>query len=177
MRDVRETSVEIGAVAGRPAQHLARFSEPALRDYLTRYTSPTRSAVPWRHSELTGELTLIHSPAVVDLVGRVPGAPPEIADGLPGHDVLSRSGSCMPPVAPGRVPRVEVTGHPASSPGAAPHAGSLKPTCRDRHPDAPHRPEAVGRADPAPRRRTCSGKKRQSSGKDRAREPAMALSP
>ena len=34
-------------------------------------------AVPRRCFGLTGELTPIHSPALVDLVGRVPGAPPE----------------------------------------------------------------------------------------------------
>ena len=77
MRDVRETSVEIGAVAGRPAQHLARFSEPALRDHLTRYTSPTGSVVPRRCFELTCRVTPVHSPVLVDLVGRVPGAPPD----------------------------------------------------------------------------------------------------
>ena len=31
----------------------------------------------WRCFQLTGELTPIPSPALVDLVGRVPGAPPE----------------------------------------------------------------------------------------------------
>ena len=30
-----------------------------------------------RYFELTGELTPVHGPALVDLVGRVPGAPPE----------------------------------------------------------------------------------------------------
>ena len=43
-RDVRETSVEIGAVAGRPAQHLARFLSQLYGP--PRYTSPTRSSVP-----------------------------------------------------------------------------------------------------------------------------------
>ena len=30
-----------------------------------------------RRFELTGQVTPMHSPALVDLVGRVPGAPPE----------------------------------------------------------------------------------------------------
>ena len=41
------------------------------------YTSPTRSAVPRRCFELTGQVTPVHSPALADLVGRIPGAPPE----------------------------------------------------------------------------------------------------
>ena len=36
-----------------------------------------------------------------------------VANGLPAHDVLSRSGSCMPAVAARREPRVCVTAYPA----------------------------------------------------------------
>ena len=57
MRDVRETSVEIGAVAGRPAQHLARFSEPALSSHLLgAYDASTI------RFELTGQVTPIPNP-------------------------------------------------------------------------------------------------------------------
>ena len=85
MRDVRETGVEIGAVAGRPAQHLARFTEPALRDHLLRAVRRLGLRCPMMHRhydargcfELTGQVTPIPTPALVDLVGRVPGAPPE----------------------------------------------------------------------------------------------------
>ena len=63
--------------------------------------------------EVTGELTPIPSPALVDLVGRVPGAPPEQPTGSQPTTSLSRAGSNMPPVGPGMAPRVEVTGHRA----------------------------------------------------------------
>ena len=53
MKDVRETSVEIGAVAGRPAQHPGALHGASSTGAPTRYTSPTRSAVPWRRFELT----------------------------------------------------------------------------------------------------------------------------
>ena len=63
---------------------------------------------------LTGQVTPIPSPALVDLVGHVPGRTSgKEQQPLPAPDVLSRSGSCMPPVAPGMEPRVEVTGPPA----------------------------------------------------------------
>ena len=65
-----------------------------------------------RRFELAGQITPI-SPALVDLVGRVPGAPPEQPTGSQPTTSLSRAGSYMPPVAAGRLPRVEVTGHPA----------------------------------------------------------------
>ena len=109
MRDVRETSVEIGAVAGRPAQHLARFSEPALSSHLLgAYDASTI------RFELTGQVTPIHSPALVNLVGRVPGAPLEQQNRSQPTTSLSRPGSCMPPVGPRMEPRVEVNMHPAS---------------------------------------------------------------
>ncbi len=63
--------------------------------------------------ELAGQLTPIHSPALVDLLGRVPGAPPELPTGSQPTTSLSRAGSYMPPVAPRMEPRVEVTVHPA----------------------------------------------------------------
>ena len=95
MRDVRETSVEIGAVAGRPAQHLARFSEPALSSHLLgAYDASTI------RFELTGQATPIHSPALVDLVGRVPGAPAERSPGSQPTTSLWRAVSYMPPVGP-----------------------------------------------------------------------------
>ena len=50
--------------------------------------------------------------------GRVPGAPPEQPTGSQPTTSLSRAGSCMPPVAPGTVPRVEVTVHAACRAGA-----------------------------------------------------------
>ena len=53
---------------------------------------------------LTGQVTPIHSPALVDLVGRVPGAPPEQLTGSQPTTSLSRSGSCTPPVGPWRAP-------------------------------------------------------------------------
>ena len=61
--------------------------------------------------ELPGQVTPIHSPALVDLVGRVPGAPPELPTGSQPTTSLSRAGSYMPPVAAGMAPRVEVTVH------------------------------------------------------------------
>ena len=66
-----------------------------------------------RRLELTGEVTPIHRPALVDLVGRVPGAPPEQPTGSQPTTSLSRAGSYMPPVAAGRAPRVEVSVPPA----------------------------------------------------------------
>ena len=66
-----------------------------------------------RRFELTGQVTPIPSPALVDLVERVAGAPPELPPGSQPTTSLSRAGSYMPPGAPGRAPRVEVTGHRA----------------------------------------------------------------
>ena len=66
-----------------------------------------------RRFELTGQVTPIRSPALVDLVGRVPGAPPERPTGSQPTTCLSRAGSYMPAVAPRMVPRVEGTEHPA----------------------------------------------------------------
>ena len=58
----------------------------------------------WRRFELTGQVTPIHSPALVDVVGRVPGAPPEWPMGSQPATSLSRAGSYMPPVAAGMAP-------------------------------------------------------------------------
>ena len=66
-----------------------------------------------RRCELTGQVTPIPSPALVDLVGRVPGAPPEQPTGSQPTTSLSRAGSYMPPMGPETVPRVKVTAHPA----------------------------------------------------------------
>ena len=64
--------------------------------------------------ELTGQVMPIHSPALVDLVGRVAGAPPENSNNRSQPTTsLSRAGSYMPPVAAGMAPRVEVAVHPA----------------------------------------------------------------
>ena len=109
MRDVREISVKIGGVAGRPGQHLARFSEPALLDPLTRYTSPTRPAVPVdAPTPQCRGLFRADRPGHADTQ---PGA------GRPGRARSGRAsgaadGAC-PAVAAGRLPRVEVTAHPA----------------------------------------------------------------
>ena len=72
MRDVRETSVEIGAVAGRPGDYLARFSDPATRGHLLgtlrrlglRCPMARRHYDARRRFELTGQVTPIHSPAL-----------------------------------------------------------------------------------------------------------------
>ena len=71
------------------------------------------AAVPWRCFELTGQVTPIHGVALVDLVGRVPGAPPEQPTGSQPTTSLLRAGRCMPPVGPRMAPRAEVTGHRA----------------------------------------------------------------
>ena len=59
---------------------------------------------------LTGQVTPIPSPALVDLVGPRSGR----ASGVSQHtSSLSRAGSCMPPVGPRMAPREDVTVHPA----------------------------------------------------------------
>ena len=67
-----------------------------------------------RWFELTGQVTPIPSPALVDVVGRVPGrASGKSLTGSQPTTSLSLAGSYMPPVAAGRAPRVEVTVPPA----------------------------------------------------------------
>ena len=143
MRDVREISVEIGAVAGRPAQYLGAFlragstGPPAsvrFADSVCRAQAPLRADRPGH----------AHSPALVDLVGRVPSAPPELPTG-------SQSRPCRGPGATchlGRqgwrcgcrrnrnlvVPRVEVAVHPALIPREFPwrRSGADAEGCRRR---------------------------------------------
>ena len=128
-------------------------------------------------SELTGQVTPIPSPALRRPGRARSGRASGIANGLPAHD-LPVAGRELHAT---RGAREGATGggHRSSGviPGAAPHAGSLKRTCRDRHPDAHHHPATLGRAGPAPRRRTCSGSTRRSSGKAPATAPAVAPSP
>ena len=58
-----------------------------------------------------------------------------------------------------------------------PQARSLRPTWRHRQPGVPRHAATLGPAGPAPRRRTCSGSTRQSSGTALARAPAVAPPP
>ena len=58
-----------------------------------------------------------------------------------------------------------------------PQARSLRPTWRHRQPGVPRHAATLGPAGRAPRRRTCSGSTRQSSGKALARAPAVAPPP
>ena len=138
-------------------------------------TSPTGSVMPDDAPTLRSQVPpradrpgRAHpQPALVDLVGRVPRAPPERPSGSQPPTSLSRAGSCMPPVAPGRAP--SGGGHRASGvtpqvallsgvdghPRAPPQARFLRPTWRHRLPGVPRHPAAAGRAGPAPRRRTC----------------------
>ena len=51
----------------------------------------------------------MHSPALADLLGRLPGPPSGPAKQPTAPDLVSWSVGRMPAVAPGRAPRVEVT--------------------------------------------------------------------
>ena len=58
---------------------------------------------------LTGKATPMHSPALAHLLGRLPAPPSGPTKQPTAPDLVSWSVGRMPPVAPGRAPRVEVT--------------------------------------------------------------------
>ena len=102
----------LGPMDGAHERTTRQSCEESLRRLGLRCKMMRRQNDARRCFELTGQVTPIHSPALVDLVGRVPGAPPEQPTGSQPTTSLSRAGSYMPPVGPWRVPRVEVTVHP-----------------------------------------------------------------
>ena len=76
-----------------------------------------------RRFELTGQVTPIHSPALVELVGRVPGAPPEQPTGSQPTTPCRGLGAACPPVAPRMVPRCHGWRSPSIGHDTAPAAG------------------------------------------------------
>ena len=93
MREVQHISVEVGAVAGRPREYLARFSSQLYGATFAVHFPDSILGALALHSfaemlrkhydartirfELTGTATPMRSPALVDLLGSLPGAPPE----------------------------------------------------------------------------------------------------
>ena len=62
----------MGRTNGRRVSRVMRLRRLGLRRPMMRQEHDAR-----RRFELTGQITPLPSPALVDLVGRVPGAPPE----------------------------------------------------------------------------------------------------